>query len=621
VAQNKLKIRVKLPIDRHFILASMGIVILHYWLASTCTALSFENGVSPIWPSVGLFLAAILILGYRILPVILISDFAICWFVIYKDMPSIATIGTIAIADVSDALLAAILIQRFIGYQNLLDRAQNVFKFIIFTIAVGWVGATIGVTTLCLSGITDWSNYGDAWRSWTGSVIAGLSIVTPGILSLFHRPKYPPLNSDILSPKFAINSLCILVAISAVSWLTFWLGYPVEYILILILIWAAFSLGQRAATLLVIVISGLAVWKTATGVSTFVRNSSQTLVLLQCFMMAVAIATYIVCAVINENKRAAAQLKQANEELEFRVTERTLQLENKSHTLAKTLQELQRTQAQMLQAEKMSSLGQLVAGIAHEINNPVSFIHGNVSHAADYTRELLDLITLYQTEYPQPSRAIADKIESIDLEFLCQDLGKLLISMKVGTDRISEIVKSLRSFSRLDESEVKQIDIHEGIDSTLTILQNRLQAKPDRPEIQIIKEYGNLPKVECFAGQLNQVFMNILTNAIDAFEERDLTRSYDRQKQNTIRIITKRIDSSYVSIRIIDNGSGIPPQIQEKVFDPFFTTKPIGKGTGMGMSISYQIIVEKHGGILECFSTAETGTEFAIRIPIAQTRR
>jgi two-component system, NtrC family, sensor kinase len=287
---------------------------------------------------------------------------------------------------------------------------------------------------------------------------------------------------------------------------------------------------------------------------------------------------------------------------------------DKSQELQQTLQELQRTQAQMVQSEKMSSLGQLVAGIAHEINNPVNFIHGNVSHVSEYAQDLLDLILLYQQTYPQAPAAIATQIDALDLPFLCEDLPKLLNSMKMGTERIREIVKSLRLFSRLDEAEVKQVDIHDGIDSTLMILQSRLKAKPDRPEIQVIKRYGNLPAVECFAGQLNQVFMNILTNAIDALEE-----AWMRLLKNplipTITITTECQDDRAI-IRLADNGTGIPKAIQAQIFDPFFTTKAVGQGTGMGMSISYQIITDKHGGQLTCNSTPGQGSEFVIQIPL-----
>ncbi|MGI0493406.1 PAS domain S-box protein [Alkalinema pantanalense CENA528] len=289
----------------------------------------------------------------------------------------------------------------------------------------------------------------------------------------------------------------------------------------------------------------------------------------------------------------------------------------KSQELELTLQELQRTQAQMVHHEKMSSLGQLVAGIAHEINNPVNFIHGNISYAAEYTQDLLGLIELYQKDYPNPTPAIAEHIEEIDLEFLCQDLLKLLGSMRVGTERIREIVKSLRLFSRLDESDIKSVDVHEGIDSTLMILQNRLKGKPNCPGIQVIKQYGTLPQVECYAGQLNQVFMNVLTNAIDALEERDSHRTIPEMEAqpSQITITTSLVDSQWVEIAIADNGPGIPEEIQSRIFDPFFTTKPVGQGTGMGLSTSYQIIADRHQGSLTCTSMLKQGTTFVIRIP------
>jgi len=292
----------------------------------------------------------------------------------------------------------------------------------------------------------------------------------------------------------------------------------------------------------------------------------------------------------------------------------------KSKELEAALAKLTRTQAQLVQNEKMSSLGQLMAGIAHEINNPVNFIHGNINHVSTYAEDLIDLVNLYQQTYPQPKPDIVSRIEDIDLEFLNEDLPKLLDSMKLGTSRIREIVRSLRIFSRLDEAEVKAVDIHEGIDSTLMILQSRLKAKPDRPEILVIKNYGILPLVECYAGQLNQVFMNILANAIDALEERDQQSSLEAIKQvpSQITITTELDQENWVAIRIADNGLGIPDEIGRRLFDPFFTTKPVGKGTGMGLSISYQIITEKHQGTLTYTSAIDCGTEFLIRIPLHQ---
>ncbi|MEL7244554.1 MAG: PAS domain S-box protein, partial [Cyanobacteria bacterium J06573_2] len=280
--------------------------------------------------------------------------------------------------------------------------------------------------------------------------------------------------------------------------------------------------------------------------------------------------------------------------------------------LQNTLHELKTTQAQLIQSEKMSSLGQLVAGVAHEINNPVNFIHGNVTPASQYAEDLLNLLELYQQHYPNPPENIQEEIEAIDLEFLKQDFTKILNSMKQGTQRIREIVLSLRNFSRLDEAEFKAVNIHEGIDSTLMILQNRFKAKPNFPEIQIIKNYSSLPPVDCFPSQLNQVLMNILANAVDALE------SQKSLPNPQIQIHTKLLNKNRIAIHLSDNGSGIPPEIQSKLFDPFFTTKEVGKGTGLGLSISYQIVVNKHGGNLSCKSIPGEGTEFIIEIPVNQ---
>ena len=298
-----------------------------------------------------------------------------------------------------------------------------------------------------------------------------------------------------------------------------------------------------------------------------------------------------------------------------------IQEQAKAHQLEQTLQELKATQAQLIQSEKMSSLGQLVAGVAHEINNPVNFIYGNLSHIDEYTQDILHLLELYSQEYPQQTPVIQEEIEAIELDFIQEDLPKIIYSMKIGADRIREIVLSLRTFSRLDEAEMKAVNIHEGLDSTLLILQSRLKAKPDRVVITVIKEYGNLPQVDCYPGQLNQVFMNLLSNAIDALEG-----LIDKQKENhqtpltnpTIWIKTKVINEDKVKISITDNGAGIPQDVISRLFDPFFTTKPVGKGTGLGLAISHSIIVEKHRGQLICNSSLNQGAEFIINIPIHQ---
>ena len=331
------------------------------------------------------------------------------------------------------------------------------------------------------------------------------------------------------------------------------------------------------------------------------------------------------------------------------------QLREKAAQLERALHDLQETQTQLIQTEKMSSLGLLVAGIAHEINNPVSFIYGNIPHATQYTQDLLHLIDLYRQHYPRPLPVIKAETEAIDLEFLSQDLPKVMNSMQMGAERIRQIVLSLRNFSRLDQEARESVDLHQGIDNTLLLLRHRLKAKAEHPEIQVVREYGDLPLVNCHAGQLNQVFMNILSNAIDAIMSRLLAdaasavaNATDRAEEGvrkksppdiqdsalslisasssahsliyspTIRIRTQVKDENTVLIYIADNGPGMTHQVQQQIFDPFFTTKPVGQGTGLGLSISYQIIVDKHGGQLKCCSTPGEGTEFCIELPIGQ---
>ena len=326
-------------------------------------------------------------------------------------------------------------------------------------------------------------------------------------------------------------------------------------------------------------------------------------------------------------KTANEQLEDYNQTLEQKVEQRTLELKQKNSLLREqaiqlelTLKELQATQTQLIQTEKMSSLGQMVAGIAHEINNPINFIYGNLTPASEYFHDLLGLLNLYQEQLPNATPEIQNLAENIDLEFLIADFPRLLDSMQVGAERIRQIVLSLRNFSRLDEAEMKPVDIHEGIDSTLLLLQNQLKAKPENLGIEIVKEYGNLPMVECYAGFLNQVFMNIISNAIDAIEESwvNYPLASISKKKSQVRIRTSLINSNQVEIRIADNGAGMTEEVRQKVFDPFFTTKPVGSGTGLGLAISYQIVVEKHHGSLTCISEPGQGAEFVIEIPLNQ---
>lgn len=324
-------------------------------------------------------------------------------------------------------------------------------------------------------------------------------------------------------------------------------------------------------------------------------------------------------------ERVADELKE-RKVAEVALRESETNLKQKATQLEKTLRELKQTQLQLVQSEKMSSLGQLVAGIAHEINNPITFISGNIAHANQYAQDLLELVQLYEQHYPQPASEIESLTEEIDIDFLREDLPKLLSSMQFGVNRLQALVGSLKNFSRLDEAERKCMDVEQGMENTLLILQHRL--KPEVSNIQVVKDYGNIPPVDCYPGQLNQVFMNLLNNAIDALnsgnKQADKNKSAastelsfpDHAPTPTIWIRTELSERNSVLIHIADNGCGIPAQIKEQIFDPFFTTKPVGEGTGLGLSISYQIVVDKHGGNLSCISAPGCGTEFVVEIPL-----
>ena len=326
---------------------------------------------------------------------------------------------------------------------------------------------------------------------------------------------------------------------------------------------------------------------------------------------------------IAKHERTEGRLRQSKAYLKKQAQ----QLEAETHRATALLKELQQTQAQLIQTEKMSSLGQLVAGVAHEINNPVSFIYCNLDYANCYIQDLMRIVKLFCLHYPKPTPEIQAEMDAIDFDFLMADMPKLLASMKVGANRIRQVVLSLQNFLRAEQVKMKPIDIHEGLDSTLLILQHRLKPTAEHPEITVSKNYGTLPLVECYAGLLNQVFINLLTNAIDVLNTASLPQNAPRQIAISTSIENIRRESDEASrpqvvphavIRIADNGPGMSEEVSRRLFDPFFTTKPVGKGTGLGLSISYQIVVEKHGGQLTCVSEPGKGAEFAIAIPIQQ---
>ncbi|MGB3299427.1 MAG: ATP-binding protein, partial [Phormidesmis sp.] len=305
-------------------------------------------------------------------------------------------------------------------------------------------------------------------------------------------------------------------------------------------------------------------------------------------------------SITTEAHRTQLSRQQLHQTLEAQVTSRTAELQT-------TLQNLRQTQSQLIQSEKMAGLGQMVAGVAHEINNPTTFITGNLNYVEEYAQDLLALAQLCESERPNLPSQLVDKLAAVDLEYVVEDLPKVLSSIRVGSKRITDIVLGLRNFSRLDESAQKPVDLHEGIENTLMILNHRLVEQSDRPTIEVRQQYGQLPLVPCFANQLNQVFMNILANAIDALEEHRVS--------TPVITIRTEVQSDQIVIRIADNAGGINPAIQSRIFEPFFTTKAVGSGTGLGLSISYQIVVERHQGRLTCQSQLGQGTEFIIEIP------
>ncbi len=598
--------------------------------------------VTAVWIPAGVGLGAVLIWGNRIWPGIALGSFGIS--VLLSPSPLSLAIGAVtAVGNTLTPLWGAALIQRFTHTRYPFHRANEVFIFVACgAIASQIISATVGILALCVAQWVEWSNFAQSWVTWWVSNVAGVLIFTPVLLT-WHRflsqSWQPKKGSRIFSHvgKFIWTELRSL-SLESWSWfllfdgvvsLAFWYGYPVEYLIIPLLGWAAFRFSERWTTLAIALTGLMAIGGTILNRSSFVRdNLNASLLFLESFIGVISITTLVLIAVLKERRHALEGLKQAKAELEYRVIERTqelsqaneqlirqeVHLKEKAESLATALRQLKQTQGQLIHNEKMTSLGQLVAGIAHEINNPVSFIYSNLSPATDYFQDILDFLSLYQEKYPEPDPEIVEMETQIDLPFVKKDLFKLLNSMKSGADRIQRIVLSLRNFSRLDESQLKAVDIHEGLESTLLILQHRIQGSEssDHP-IEVIKDYGTVPPVECLAGEINQVFMNLLSNAVDAIAAQVPSDS------GTIHIQTRELEGEQIQITITDNGKGIDPAVQSKIFDPFFTTKPVGQGTGLGLYTSYETIVKKHHGSLICSSEPGVGTTFEIILPLRTT--
>jgi two-component system, NtrC family, sensor kinase len=624
----KVKKDLNFPGFLRWLMAVLGVCITYYYTAKLGLSVSLPippGNITAVWFPSAISLVSILWGGYRIFPGILLADFLI-YIPNNSSAASHWAIGILVTiigngSSFLEASMGAYLMRRYIHKQYFFNSAQSVFKFTLIAITCCAINATIGISVLCLSGISKFNDFGSLWLTWwTGNSISIL-VFAPMLLVWKNFPKdYYKLNQ-------LPEAFLLLLALITICYISFWQGFPIEYITLVCLLWATFRFGQKGATLGSVLISLFALFGTVNSVSSFIRPSlNESLLLLQSFMGVISISSLILSAVLIEQKNSELELENAKKDLELRVEERTTTLKiinrklivserDKSEliqSLENALQDLKITQAQLIQKEKMSSLGKIVAGIAHEINNPISFIHGNLEPAYEYSQDLLKVIQFYQQEYRNPSIHLQNTLEGIDIDYVRYDLPKLFHSMKNGSQRIRDIVKSLRNFSRLDESDLKTVNIHEGIDSTLLILQNSLKNSSSNFSIDVIKDYGQLPLVDCYAGELNQVFMNIIINAIDALEE----ISQENHKQ--IHITTDVVNTNWVKISIVDNGCGIHENILDKIFDPFFTTKPVNKGTGLGLSTSYQIITGLHHGKLYCDSSTGQGTEFVIEIPIKQ---
>ena len=656
--------------------------LTYYGMAELSRAIaSIPDNVTPMWPPDGIAMATVLLFGHRLLPGVFLGSCLTNIGIFWPDhasglgqLSAIAVVIGIALGTSVGAALSITIWQRLtvLPPSNPFLKLDPTVKFLIYVGLCGpMMNATVGVGLLAVFHMIPWSGYGSSWFTWWIANVAGIWIVSPLIICWYYwfqrnwreqnlRQARKGCYRDLRWTRQRTLEVVVLAGlVIVIGHGAFWSDRPFAYMLVPLLIWSAFRFGPVGSTSVTAIVAAIAIGGTVKGYGNFVntaRTCSLTDILcqtkanlqhLQAFIVVIAFTTLILVSILEERKADADQrttlideLETTNQYLEARVNLRTEELREKNQQLANALQSLRDTQSKAIQSEKMIGLGQIVAGISHEFNNPLSVIAGNLNYMEDYTQELMQIIALYEQTYPESTPAIQEYIDAVDLSFLRQDLPNVLRSIGTGTHRMEGIVASLRSFSRLDEAYVKAVDLHEGIDSTLHLLQYRFQDQMGRSRILVTKDYGDLPLVECYPGELNQAFLYLLTNAIDALDDGIVTERGDRIVCNHdngsdekmsgyvmtsvapapihpahIHIRTEMDGDDWVVIAIADNGPGIPIETQARIFEPFFSTKPIGKGTGMGLAISYQIVTKTHAGELTCASSLDTGTEFVIRIP------
>lgn len=609
----------------------IAIAVIYHLVALVGMRLAVLPGdVATVWVPAGLSLAVMLLWGLRVWPGVFLGAFS-TYLILDPNPASLAIGATTAVGNTLTPLIGVKLLQTFIPSRYPFHKTTHVFIFIgIGALLCQLISATFGVTALRLANWITTSELGYVFLTWWIANATGVIVYTPWILSLYYRWK----NGDSLrlkrQGKWEVLEIASWLALSIiVIQLAFFRGYPIEYLVIPLLVWAVFRFPTHITTTVIVITISLAVIGTVQEKSVFVRDDlNRSLLFLDSFIAVISITMLVLIAVLAERSQANQELQQAKQDLEKRVHNRTQELfeanqqltqqqedlQKQAESLNETVSQLKKTQAQLIQNETMTGLGQLVAGVAHEINNPIGFIYSNLTPAKDYFEDILELLDLYESKFPADDPDILELKEEIDFEFIPQDFMNLITSMRLGSERIHKIVLSLRNFSRLDEAELKSVDIHQGLDSTLLVLQHRLQGETDYPPIQVVKQYGNLPKIECFALYINQVFMNLLSNAIEGIIARQTQEDNAPTEQITIQ--TKRFSESIIQILIADNGIGIKPHYKSRIFEPFFTTKDVGKGTGLGLYNSYETIVIKHGGSLVCESIPNQKTIFEITLPI-----